>query len=117
MIKHMLFSDCLRTLLSISGISINRLSRAITIDNSLVNRWVNGKRIPPYNTLYIEQISEYICKHIKNSFQEKQIDELFFTMDKPEDIGYSLEKKIEIILLEAQGYSIKNKKKRTYYGS
>jgi len=105
------FGECLKQLLSILGISMSQLSKAINVDNSLVNRWVHGKRIPPYNTSYIERISEYLSKNITNSFQIQQLNKLYMDISGYCSLENSMKEKIEKILSEAQGYSIECKKK------
>lgn len=105
------FGKCLNSLLSILGISGNKLSKAINVDSSLVSRWINGKRIPAYDTAYVKNIAAYLSKNIKNSFQQKQIDELFKDICEKDNSIDSIEKKIEKILLESQGYSIESKRK------
>lgn len=115
MITNMKFGECLKRLLSILDISINRLSKAINVDNSLVNRWVNEKRIPPYkNVTYIERISEYLFKNILNSYQERHINELFLSICGDNGMEMNIKDKIKKMLLESQGYSIecKNREKR-----
>ncbi|MEL7565622.1 MAG: hypothetical protein AAGU27_12140, partial [Dehalobacterium sp.] len=105
------FSECLNSLLSIFDISANRLSKAINVDSSLVNRWVNGKRIPGYGSVYIESITEYFTKNILNSFQMQLLNELFLSICENHEFVGNQKEKISKILLEAQGYSIECKKK------
>jgi transcriptional regulator with XRE-family HTH domain len=100
------FGKCLDFLLSSLDISINQLSKAINVDSSLVNRWVNEKRIPPYNTTYIQRISEYLSKKINNSFQIQYLNELYAAVFEDLGINISERDKLEKVLLEAQGYSI-----------
>jgi hypothetical protein len=98
-------------------ISINKLSKAINVDSSLVNRWIHGKRIPSYTTPYVESISDYLSKNIHNTFQEKRINEFFQnTYENNKSIVNDIEiestkEKIRKLLLEAQGYSIECNKK------
>jgi len=106
---YITFGDCLKTMLATLDISINRLSKAINVDSSLVNRWIHGKRIPAYNTCYIENISEYLSKNIRNSFQLQHINELCLNVCKDCDSEDSDKKKIMSALLEAQGYSLERK--------
>ncbi|HHY25340.1 MAG TPA: helix-turn-helix transcriptional regulator [Desulfitobacterium dehalogenans] len=107
------FAHCLKYLLSALGVSINRLSKALNVDGSLVNRWVNGKRIPSYNSNYIETITQFLSANIKNSLQIQLINELFervFGVDAGTDCN---EEKIKKVLFEAQGISLSNHKKHT----
>jgi len=90
---------------------MNQLAKAINVDSSLVNRWANGKRIPAYNTVYIESITEYLSKNIKNSFQEQHINELFMKICKNNEFNGNIIEKTRKVLLESQGYSIECKKK------
>jgi len=107
---NMKFGECLKQLLSILGISMNQLSKAINVDSSLVNRWVNDKRIPLYNTSYIEHISEYLSKNVTNTFQIQHLNKLFMDICKNGSSEDSIKDKIKKILSEAQGYSIEWKK-------
>lgn len=111
MITNLTFGECLKCLLSTLDISINRLSKAINVDSSLVNRWVHEKRIPSYNTPYIEGISEYLSKSVHNSFQEQHIDELYFNVYKGSESSDNIREKIRKLLLESQGYSVECKKR------
>ena len=63
-------------------ISMNQLSKAINVDSSLVSRWVSGKRIPAYNTIYIDSITEYFSRNIKNSFQEQNLNKVLLSLIK-----------------------------------
>lgn len=111
------FAECLYFLLSALDISINRLSKAINVDCSLVNRWIHGKRIPSYSTAYIESIAEYLSRNIQNSYQMQRLQELFLrTCDNMGD-GDSTKDKIKKALLESQGYSIECKKDLREYKS
>ncbi len=111
MTTNIKFGECLRSLLSILDISIVKLSKVINVDNSLVNRWVNEKRIPAYNTDYIEKISEYTSSCILNSFQIQYLDELFLKVCGDSKTEISPKEKIKRILLQSQGYSLECKKK------
>jgi len=107
----MKFGECLKLLLSTLGVSMNQLSKAINVDNSLVNRWIHDKRVPMYNTPYIERISGYLSKNVNNTFQMQHLNKIF--MDICENISSedSIEEKIRKVLSETQGYSIECKKK------
>lgn len=107
----MTFGECLGSLLSILDISMNRLSKAINVDNSLVNRWVHGKRVPAYNTAYIENISEYLSKSFHNNIQIKSLDDLLYKVCDNNPSAVSIKDKVKIILSECQGYSIECRKK------
>ncbi len=107
----MKFGECLRLLLSILDISMNRLSKAINVDNSLVNRWIHGKRIPMYDTPYIEDIAEYLSKNVFNSFQIQRLNELSLGIYEISDTRNMIKEKMMRALLEAQGYSMECKKK------
>lgn len=105
------FCQCLDFLLSTLGISISSLAKAINVDSSLVSRWVNGKRVPVYNTVYIENMSEYLAKKTINSIQMKKINNFFIDLFGDNKATITIAEKIRKILLESQGYSIENKKK------
>ena len=104
--KYIKFSDCLRLLLTNLGISSNRLSKAINVDSSLVNRWINGKRIPSYQTSYIGQISEFMAKNIYNTYQQQKISDLITEVCGSYDPSQTIKEQIQHMLSEAQGYSI-----------
>lgn len=108
---NILFGECLKLLLSALDISNNRLSKAINVDSSLVNRWIHGKRIPPYNSSYIESISEYLSHNVHNTIQEQQIDMIYANLFENKKTSDDIKKKIKTVLLEAQGYSIALNKK------
>lgn len=111
MITNIKFGECLKFLLSTLDISINRLSKAINVDSSLVNRWIHGKRIPSYGTPYIDGISEYLSNNVYNTFQRQSINELFLNVCEDNELTYNIKEKIKKLLLESQGYSIVSKKK------
>lgn len=113
MLTNVKFGEFLKLLLSALDISINRLSKAINVDSSLVNRWINGKRIPPYNTLYIESISEYLSKNVQNTFQMQHLNELLLNVNEDNESAVDLKEKIKKALKEAQGYSYECKKEET----
>lgn len=105
------FCECLTSLLSILDISANRLSKAINVDSSLVNRWTNGKRIPGYNSIHIQSIAEYFAKNILNSFHVQHLNELFLSVCGNHEFVGDQKEKISKILLESQGYSLECKRK------
>jgi len=106
------FGQSLYYLLKTLGISNNRLAKAINVDGSLVNRWVNGKRIPSYNSMYIEDIAVFLAQNVKNSLQIKCIDKIFGEVSGTCEASVSIEDKIRIILYESQGYSLELQKKK-----
>lgn len=108
--SKMKFGKCLKLIITNLDISINRLSKAINVDTSLVNRWVNEKRIPAYNSNYIESISEYISNNLHNSFHNQQIEAIYNNICTNSEPVISIKDKIYRILKEAQGYSFECKK-------
>ncbi len=109
---NLLFGECLKLLLSSLDISNNRLSKAINVDCSLVNRWIHGKRVPPYNSNYIESISEYLSHNVYNTIHEQHINSIFLKAFADIEMASDIKKKIEMVLLEAQGHSIELSKKK-----
>jgi transcriptional regulator with XRE-family HTH domain len=105
-LTHIRFCDCLRQLLADLGISSSRLAKAINVDSSLVNRWINGKRIPSYHTDYIEKIADYLYKNIHNTFQEQLIHTLTADVCGSIAPNETLKDQIQFLLQEAQGYSM-----------
>lgn len=103
---HIKFCDCLKQLLTDLGISSSRLAKAINVDSSLVNRWINGRRIPAYHTAHIENIADYLCKNIHNTFQEQQILTLTADVCGSIILTETLNHQIQYLLQEAQGYSL-----------
>ncbi|MDF2472334.1 MAG: helix-turn-helix transcriptional regulator [Anaerocolumna sp.] len=105
MIKKIAFGECLKFFLTTLNIRMSQLSKSINVDNSLINHWVHGKRIPPYGSSYIENIAEFFSKNIYNSYQIRLLDDFFSNLygDCPMPAHYK-DKMIEV-LLEAQGYS------------
>jgi transcriptional regulator with XRE-family HTH domain len=108
---NMKFGECLSLLLSALDISMNQLSKAINVDSSLVSRWVSGKRIPAYNTIYIDSITEYFSRNIKNSFQEQNLNKVLLSLNKNEELDGNIKEKMKKVLLESQGYSMECKKR------
>lgn len=104
------FGECLKLLLSALDISINRLSKSINVDTSLVNRWVHGRRIPSYNSNYIDIISEYLFNNIQNSFQKQKLNELLLNVCENHYQEDNMKEKIRHVLKESQGYSFECKK-------
>ncbi|MFA9464871.1 MAG: hypothetical protein ACERKN_11350 [Velocimicrobium sp.] len=101
----MKFGDCLNLLLSTFDIRMNYLAKAINVDSSLVSRWIHNKRIPPLNTSYIENISNFLARNALNSFQLKLVDDIFQKTCEDAKNNLSDQEKIKILLLESQGYS------------
>lgn len=108
--ENIKFSESLSFLLSTLDISISRLAKAINVDSSLVNRWVNGRRIPSYKTNYVYNISDYLAGKVQNSFQTKYIDEFYCRICNDRKIEDDMKEKIKKILAESQGYSIELRK-------
>jgi len=105
------YAECLKALLSTLNISMSRLSKAINVDNSLINRWIHGKRIPPYGTSYIEKIAEYLAKNASSTYHREQLEHLLINLSG--DIHVECNNyvsAIKKILLEAQCYSIETRK-------
>jgi len=109
--NNMTFGECLKRLLSALDVSMNRLSKAINVDNSLVNRWIHGERIPPYGTSYIENIADYLSKNVHNTFQINRLNEALQSDCKCSNDEDNIEEKIKKLLYESQGYSIEHKSK------
>lgn len=106
----MYFGNSLERLLNILEISMVRLAKAIHVDSSLVNRWVNNKRIPSYRSDYIEKISEYLSECVHNSYQSSKIDEIYELVFSGTVENITTKDKIKGILLETQGYSYERKR-------
>lgn len=113
MINKIKFGEALKLLASALDISISRLSKAINVDTSLVNRWVNDNRIPSYNTTYIESISEYLSRNIHNSHQIQCIIDIiskYINVENDQLSDENIQELIRMFLREAQGYSFEIKK-------
>jgi len=110
--NYLTFSECLTAILDALDLKCSKLAKEINVDPSLIYKWLRGERVPPYDTPYIDLISNYIAGKISNNFQMKAITDL---LDKHgielSESNMDLQNKIKIWLLEAQGYSIKLKKK------
>lgn len=107
-----LFGECLKLFLTSLDISNNRLSKAINVDSSLVNRWIHGKRVPPYHSNYIESITEYLSHNVHNTLHEQQINLIYFNVFAENGMEHDISKKIQMVLLEAQGHSIEYDKRK-----
>ncbi len=108
--SNMTFGECLKCMLSALDISMNRLAKYINVDNSLVNRWVHGERIPPYGSSYIDNIASYISKNVYNAYQNKKLNEIIAKQGFSNN-SCGTEDIIKRILLEAQGYSFECRKR------
>ncbi len=109
--NNMTFGECLKCMLSALEVSMNRLAKYINVDNSLVNRWVHEKRIPPYGSAHIENIAEYLSKNVHNTFQISYINDIITKQGLWAENLSNTEDKIKKILFEAQGYSLECRKK------
>ncbi len=112
MCDSMEFGECLKKLLAALDISGSKLAKALNVDPSLISKWVNCKKIPSYESSYIESIAEYIEKSILNSFQELKIDKVVNSIAEAEILqnkGIQIKEKIKYVLFQTQGYSIENK--------
>lgn len=70
------FGECLTMLLDKFSISGSKLSRALNVDPSLVNKWMHNKRVVPHNSNYIEQIADYICKCVPSYILEEAVSDM-----------------------------------------
>ncbi len=106
------FGECLKIMLSSLNITYNQLARGINVDPSLVSRWINNKRVPPYNSNHIQNIAKYISNSITNGQQEQSITEVIymFNSNKKNDNFKKMEDRLENILLVVQEYSIERRK-------
>lgn len=75
MYTNITFGECLKLLLTTLNLKMSQLAKAINVDSSLVNRWVNGKRLP--SAAYIGDIVEYLAKNAVTPLQDKLINEIF----------------------------------------
>jgi len=107
----MTFGECLKYMLLALNLSMSRLAKSIHVDSSLVNRWVHGERIPPYDSSYIENIADYLSKNVYNEFQVNNINDILLKQGLKLDNVNNIDDKIKTALLEAQGYSFELKKK------
>ncbi len=60
---------------------MNKLAKAIYVDNSLVNRWVNEKRIPPLSSPYLEKIADFLSTCIVSTYQNRLLEEMFSQLE------------------------------------
>lgn len=58
------------------NITNNKLAKAISVDPSLVSKWVNGKRTPPAKSLYIFQIAEFFLKLPHEEYSQTLLTEI-----------------------------------------
>lgn len=106
------FGEVLKIILSSLDINYNQLAKGINVDPSLISKWANNKRIPPYNSDYIKNISIFISRSITSKQQKQNISKTIDMLYKSKDlIPLELEDKIKSILLIGQSYSIENRKK------
>lgn len=104
------FGECLKYLINTLDISMSRLAKSLTVDTSLVNRWIHDKRIPPLNSNYIENITDILSKNILTNYQYSRINDFldnYYDYSTTENI----QNKINNALYESQGYSFEKRKK------
>ncbi len=70
------FANRLTLLLRQFNISNAKLAKAINVDPSLVSKWINGKRVPASNSMYILQIAEYFLKNLHDTYEQPLLLEL-----------------------------------------
>lgn len=78
MYTHITFDECLKLFLTTLDIRMSQLAKAINVDSSLVNRWVNGKRIP--SSAYIGDITDYLARNTLSPLQQKLVNEIFLSL-------------------------------------
>ncbi|SDY56471.1 hypothetical protein SAMN05660462_00347 [Proteiniborus ethanoligenes] len=106
------FGECLKLIVSSLNITYNQLARGINVDPSLVSKWINNKRVPPYNSNHIQNIAKFISSTVSSSQQERNINEVMKMISNEKSITFrKVEDKIEDILLNGQEYSIEQKNK------
>ena len=111
--KYLTFSECLAAILNVLDLKCSKLAKEINVDPSLIYKWLRDERVPPYDTPYIDLISNYIASKIMNNFQMEAIADLLdkHGIEISETSNMDLQNKIRMWLLEAQGYSIMQQKK------
>ena len=111
--NYITFSECLAAILNALDLKCSKLAKEINVDPSLIYKWLRGERVPPYDTPYIDLISDYIAGKIINNFQMEAITDLLVEhgIEIPEANNTDIQNKIRMWLHEAQGYSIMLQKK------
>jgi hypothetical protein len=106
------FGNCIELMLSTLEIRNSTVARALNVDTSLVNRWIHGKRVPPYRSGYIDLLTEVISSNILNSYQEERLNIIISKYCNEKDNSDQTDQKsrIRMALREAQGISIEEKK-------
>lgn len=106
------FGQCLAAILSALDLKCSKMAKEINVDPSLIYKWLRDERVPAYDTLYIEMISQYIAGKVCNSYQMEAISDLLKMHGiEPPESKADIQNKIKAWLLEAQGYSLKLRKK------
>lgn len=67
------FSSSLCELMKTLNIKNKSLAEGINIDTSVISRWKNGSRRPPFESNYIELISNYMASSVKTSYQLERL--------------------------------------------
>ncbi|NLO21435.1 MAG: helix-turn-helix transcriptional regulator [Syntrophomonadaceae bacterium] len=70
------FASRLALLLKQFDISNAKLSKALNVDPSLISKWINGKRVPSPNSIYISRIADYLLKYLIDEYQQSLLLEL-----------------------------------------
>ena len=102
------FGLCLNELLKIFNINGSTLARGINVDSSLIYKWIRDKRVPSYNSSYINLITKFLCSNIYSSAQRNSINNLLreWSIKELYDESLDLDDIISKNLYESQGYSI-----------
>ena len=72
----MVFADKLTRLMKNFNVTNHKLAKAISVDPSLVSKWVNGKRTPPAKSLHIYQIAEFFLKLPYDEYAQPLLTEI-----------------------------------------
>jgi len=74
--KNVTYGECLAEILKALDVKCSRLAREINIDSSLIYKWLRNERVPPYDSLYIDLILNFLSKKLIYPFQKKSVIEI-----------------------------------------
>jgi len=111
--QNLKFGKCLNLVLSTLDINYSKLARAINVDSSLVSRWANDIRIPPYDSNHIDNIVAYISDIVENdSYRLGKLQNLLLVIGGDKcDKNETLKKRLMNLFICSQQFSIEQNKK------
>ena len=111
--ENLTYGECLSEILFALNIKASWLAREISIDSSLIYKWMRNERVPPYGSPYINLILKCIAKKLSNPSSKKAMIEVLnsFEFDVSETNDTHILTLLQSILESSQEHSITMHKK------